>query len=73
MVGLRNGEFGRVLDRENALMLGDQRDEAFGERRLAGSRRPGNDDVAAAGDGAFEKGSRQWPASRSRTSVLFVV
>ena len=48
MVHVRNGQFGRVLDRDDALVTGDAGDQSLGQRRLARTGRAGNDDVRAA-------------------------
>ena len=43
---MRDDELGRVFDGDEPFVLRDRRDQRLGERRLAGARRPGNEDIA---------------------------
>ena len=64
-VSLAQHQLGRVLDRDDPLLVGDEAREHVEQRRLARAGAAGDDDVQAARDGACA-GSRASAASASR-------
>src|SRR3546814_2232224 len=68
-VAVGDEQFARVLYRQQAFLAGDELNQCLGKRRLAGTRRAGDQDILARLHSQFQKGG-PFPRSEEHTSEL---